>query len=142
MSAGMAIPGWIPVEACSERAQVAAIPPDTTAPPMARPKVRSLVSSGFADPSESSDPSDASDLSDPSELSDPSALSVFPGASVPPGPGASPTRRAYTPKRTATKRAAAPSRSSLETSEAPVLVSRTARSPLRSNMSEKFPDPV
>lgn len=44
MSTGMAIPGWIPVEACSARAQVPAIPAAMTTPPVASPKVRSFFS--------------------------------------------------------------------------------------------------
>lgn len=43
-STGMAMDAWMPVEACSDIAQVAAMPAATTPPPTARPKVRSFFS--------------------------------------------------------------------------------------------------
>lgn len=113
----MARPVWIPVDACSDSAQVPAIPAATTVPPRPSPKARSA----FAFP--------ASALPSPS-CSD----SASDSASV--------TRFAYAPNSTAMKSAAAPSSSSRETSAAPVLVSSTSDSPPRSNMSPSLPDPV
>ncbi|CAM5475389.1 hypothetical protein SALBM311S_11622 [Streptomyces alboniger] len=44
-STGIAMPAWSPTEACSDIAQLAAIPAATTVPPTASPKVRSRFSS-------------------------------------------------------------------------------------------------